>query len=350
MQFEKSSDLDFANAQGVSRTNRMQANTRAMEEQWKSVLQQVVDSGSWQDPATGNPWVPADDLLGEVKTVIENMELDLQGEENLNTWIMGNHTQDIINCNNQLNTDLTTTVVPDLNKMINERGLHSTCRDQEDTAIENMETSCKAFADLKKCDFEQDWFAAYNEGETGISTLHAVVTAAVSCKGKIAKTKAKADDCDIAQTNFTTAWCTYKGSLDEACSDQTTCYNNAVSSYDQAKTSIEGLEKDQKVIFRMLGRIKCYLTLLFGKSGGTKTPTQADITNCEGTTIVDDILNVDYGSKAAKADCYNAASVKDEAVTDAYPGDTPGTSGTWYNTEFDGMGTHAKLNADSACD
>lgn len=339
MQFEKASDLDFAHAQGASRTNRMQLNTQAMEDQWKSVLQQVVESGSWNDPKTGNPWVPnKKDMLEPVQDVISDMELELEGQKDLNTYIMGNHSQEIVNCNNVRDAALAGAVTTAKNAMVAARTTHSECRDDEDDAIDKMEQQCKAFDDLKKCGHEQDWFAAYHEGGTGEGTLAAVVGAAVTCKAGIAGTKGVAERCDGDQTDFTTAFCDYKGQLDETCSAHDECYNTQTGNWDQAQKSISQLETEQKTIFRMLGRIRCYLSLLFDKADSVKTPTQADIAACQGSAIDDASLTVDYSSKAPRGQCYDAPAVSDESVTNA-----PG-SDAWYDGEFSSMKTHGKLN------
>lgn len=339
MQFEKASDLDFAHAQGASRTNRMQQNTQALENQWKSILQQVVDSASWDNPATGNPWVPNEkDMLEPVDDAISATELELEGQKDLNTYIMGNHSQEIVNCNSVRDAALAGAVTTAKNAMTAARTKHGDCRDEEDDAIDKMEQKCKAFDDLKKCGHEQDWFAAYAENQKGDGTLAAVVSAAATCKSEIAAVKDKAQHSDEDQTDFTTAFCNYKGELDETCSAHDDCYNTQTGNWDQAQKSINQLETEQKTIYRMLGRIRCYLSLLFDKSKNVATPTQADIVNCQNTAISDDVLTVAYGSKADRGQCYDAPAVSDESVTNA-----PG-SDAWYDGEFATMKTHNKLN------
>lgn len=346
MQFEKASDLDFSHAQTSSRMSRMLQSGQAMEDQWKGILQQIVDSGSWSNPKTGAPWIPNQDLLDPVKEVIENMEGELAGQQALNSEIMGNHTAAIVACNSARDAALTGTVATKLQASRTAEDAHSDCRDAEDTKITDMEQKCGVFEGLQKCGHEQDWFAGYEEGDAGPGSLKEAVTAAVACKSTIAAATSQATTCDTAQTTFRDAWCSYASELDTVCSTHESCYDLQKSNWNAASDSITVLQKEQKTIFRMLGRIRCYLEILFRRSqeGTAYVPKQSDIETCQDTAITKDgHLDVNYGSIAERGLCKGADNVKDEP-TDNGPGST-----TWYDTKFGGMKTHDKLNSNSAC-
>lgn len=325
----------------------MQQSTREMEDQYKAILNNVVTSGSWDDPKTGNPWVPNKAIiLDPVLKVIEDMEGELGEQKELNTNIMGSHTAAIEKCNTDRDAALNGNVLTLKNTMISSRTDHSDCRGQEDTAITSMETQCKKFDDLQKCGHEQDWFAALSEGESGTGTLDAVVKQAVSCKAGIAATSTKAGECDTKQDGFKGAFCDYASELQDTCDAHNDCYTAQTSNWDAASNSITQLEKEQKIIYRVMQRIRCYLDLLFGAEAGVKVPTQSDIDSCVSQNHeakADADLTIDYGQKAPVGKCYDADAVKDESV-DHRPGSTE-----WKAAELDGLSEHGKLNANSAC-
>merc|ERR1719230_1692868 len=137
-----------------------------------------------------------------------------------------------------------------------------------------MEAVCKRFDDMEKCNHEQNWFAAVAEGKSGDGTLQQAIDFAVECKTEIGTTTTRAQACDTAQDDFVKAFCAYKSELDTACSTHTTCYDTNSDNWNMAESTIKKLEAEQKIIFRMLGRIRCYLKLLFRKAEGGATPTQ----------------------------------------------------------------------------
>lgn len=340
-------ELDLMTAQGYSRTTRMQQSTRQMEDQYKAILNNVVTSGSWDDPKTGNPWVPNKAIiLDPVQKVIEDMEGELGEQKQLNTNIMGSHTQAIEKCNTDRDAALNGPVFGLKGEMQGARGVHSDCRGAEDSAITSMESQCSKFDKLDKCGHEQNWFAALAEGEQGTGTLDAVVKQAVSCKAGIAATSGKSAECDRTQDVFKEAFCNYASELQDTCDAHNDCYTAQTSNWDAASTSITQLEKEQKVIYRVMQRIRCYLDLLFGAENGSKPPSQADIEKCQSANHeakADADLTIDYGQKAPVGTCYGADAVKDESV-DNRPG-----SAEWSAAELDDMSAHNKLNANSAC-
>lgn len=344
MQFEKAADLDLIHSSALSRTSSMHKSTQAMEDQYKALLMNIAESKSWSDPVTGNPWVPDKSLvLDPVLGVIQNMESELEGQKTLNSEIMGRHTQAIVDCNTARDNALTGPVSQDKSTMQSRRSTHSTCRGNEDKEITDMERDCQSFIGMNRCGHEQNWYAALNDGQGGSGSLQAIISQAEKCRTGIADTKAKAEECDSDQDNFKQAFCNYADSLQTTCDTHKDCYDLNTGNYDTATGTITTLETEQKTIWRMLGRIRCYLDLLFQANGGTP-PVQADIENCQNTAITTDTtLTVDYGSKAPRGKCFDAAAVNDEKIDNL-----PGSTG-FYNKELDAYKAHEKLQENSDC-
>lgn len=345
MQFEKASD--FGDVHGSSRTSRMQATTEAMEDQWKGLLQKIVASKSLNDPATGNPWMPSKTLiLDPVEGAVSTMEGELKEQKGLNSQIMKNHADAIRTCISTRDAALDGEVKGLKTTMQSARGTHSTCRTAEDSAITTMEASCGHFEGLQKCGFEQDWFAQYSETNSG--GLKDVVDAAVTCKDDIAATSSKAGECDTAQTIFAGAACSYGNRVREVCLAYDTCYGKQTGNWNQAETSIKKLEEEQKIIYRMLGRIRCFLNVLYEKVNNNEVPTQKDIDDCVDATVTDEPLDVAYDSIATTPyDCGSNPhpAVQDETAAFA-AGYGPGDAG-WYSAEFGLMTEHGKLNPET---
>lgn len=346
MQFEKASDLDLAHTLSNSRTSSMQKNTQEMEDQYKAILMNIAKSGSWKDPATGNPWVPDSKFLDPVKGVIQDMEDELDGQKDLNTKIMDSHTKAIQKCNDDRDALLAGRVTNFKNAMKSARTAHSSCRAKEDTVIASMEKECTSFDSIQKCEHDYLWYASLevDDGVGGAGSLTATISQAALCRQGIASTSARAKTCDGDQDAFQAAWCTYAANLTETCDKHDACFASGTDNWDLAETTILKLEKEQKTIFRMLGRIRCYLNLLFGASDKTTPPSQDDINSCQATTVGDTALDVTYGAKAQKGVCYASDAVKDEDVKYSAPG-----GDEWYNKEFAGMGSHGKLQANTEC-
>lgn len=345
MQFEKASDLNFAHSQSaaLTRVSNMQKNSQQLEDQYKAMLMNVVSTGSWDDPKTGNPWVPDKALiLDPVEKVVQDMVDELDEQKGLNTGIMGRHTDAIIACNTARDAALRGEVTNNKNAMVKDRKEHRECRAAEDAQIKSMEDECTAFDNIEKCGHEQNWYAAI-ETDGSAGSLAATISQANACRSGIADTKAQAIACDTSQDEFKGAFCEYASSLTDTCTTHDACYTTNTENWNAANSTIKVLESEQKTVYRMLGRIRCYLKLLFGAADKSIPPSQADISTCEQTAIDDKALNIDYGSVADKGKCYDAPEVVDESV-DNLPG-----GAAWYDKEFSSMTLHNKLQSNSEC-
>jgi len=353
-------ELDFVQTGASSRTLKMRQSTQAMEDQYLGMLTNIVKSGSWKDPQTGNPWSPNASFFEPIREVINSLKTDLTDEHNTNEEIMQNATNAITAVNTARDTRLSGVVLTKKNQMISDRGTHNTCRVNENTAISTMEASCEAFHQAPRCRadaaspaHEQDWYAGADEGDSSAGGLLAVVQKAVTCKADIGTATSKAGECDQAQNTFTTAWCDYKDELSDTCSVHETDWTAAKANWVAANHTIHSLESEQKIIYRMLGRIECYITWLEGGAERAHMPTAGDIETCKNSVVTDTPLDVDRHTTAATIDsekgvCESSTWTGDESIADVPENNN---HNTWYGREFgDNLFTsHDKLVAGSAC-
>merc|ERR1719271_656088 len=314
--------LDALHA-GSGRVQKMQENTKQMEDQYRALLQNIVSSGSMQNPETGKPWLPSQDFLTVVEQQFTALKDELKNEKSQNEGILAQAHQNVVDCNTARKTAFDaagTGVVALQGAMQTARGTHSQCRKDEDVDIADMEDKCKQFDDLaSKCDENQDWYAQYNEASIdapAANTLQTVVAKATACKGSVDTVTATAAQCDADQTS-----------------------NLATS-----RASVEALEKEQKTIWRMVGKVECYLSKLVA-AGVNSMPTQADITSCSSKTIGDDELTITYKDPVPEDKCMDNAALNGDLAS---PTNRPGQQG-WYDHEMAGLTAHNKLNDNVAC-
>lgn len=351
MQNSAKADAAFALA-GLSRVDKMKESTKAMEEQYKGFLENIVKSGSMQDPETGTPWLPSAQFFSVVQTQFNAMKEELKEEKETNEQLLRDAQAAVVSCNTVRKSgfDKSGGVLELLGTMQGLRADHKTCRSEEDTKIVDMTTKCKAFDDIEaKCDEDQDWYAKY-DGDEGDDPLKEIVTKATDCKLAVDDTTAKAAECDTAQGDFEDSYCTYAKSLKSVCDVHTTCYTAQESYHKKLKESVDTLEKEQKVIWRMVGKVECYLKVLLGATA-TAMPTQSDINTCSSTPIDDSELSID--------DALDTIAPKDACMKNGALGDDPNDLATasfrpgydsWETAEYTGtLLDHDKLNDVSSC-
>jgi len=357
----------FANAlqAGSGRVRKMQENTKQMEDQYRALLQNIVSSGSMANPETGKPWLPSQDFLTVVKDQFTALKTELLSEKSQNEGILEQAHNNVVQCNTARKSAFDATdvgvkwpsagVLALQSTMQGARTTHSTCRNGEDVDITDMEGKCAAFDDLaSKCDENQDWYAQYNDANiaaTAANTLQTVVAKATACKGAVDTVTTTAAQCDTDQTAFKQSFCAYEHRLDSVCVTHHSCYELQTRNLDTTNSSVAALEIEQKTIWRMVGKVECYLTALVN-AGATSMPTQATITSCSGTPIADSDLTITYNAVAAEDEC-----MKNNALREDYAGLHAKVQGSnyrpgdelWYHTEMAGLTTHNKLNDNVAC-
>lgn len=341
---------------GSGRVQKMQQNTHAMEDQYRALLQNIVSSGSMNNPETGKPWLPSQNFFDVVKKQFQALKDELIGEKGANQQILDDAHAAVVACNTVRKETFEAGsphgVLFLLKAMQDARTTHSSCRGTEDNDIADMESKCADFDNHQtKCEENQDWYAQYDDSDiyapdTAQNTLAEVVGDAMKCKLAVDTTGATAAQCDTDQTSFKTAFCTYENHLSKTCKTHADCYTLQTTNLDASEKSVKALEIEQKTIWRMIGKVSCYVTKLQA-AGPSTMPTQADITECSEAPIVDTELNIDYKTPQEEDNCMQNTALGGDYGSPSY---RPGV-GTWYNKEMveKGLDDHAKLNADSTC-
>lgn len=337
---------------GSGRVKKMQENTQAMEDQYKALLQNIVTSGSLQDPKTGTPFLPAQNFFDVVDKQFGQLLDELESEKNDNNQLLVAAHNAVKKCNSDMEDKIGVLVNTELATVRSNRATHSTCRNTEDNNIGDMEGKCKTFDDYAtKCSDHQDWYAAYsvsgvNGGED--NTLANVIDSAELCKNAVATVDSQAAECDTAQSTFKSSYCTYETRLTTAiCGTHSTCYTDQTGYLQTSNTSVAELEKEQKTIFRMVKKVQCYIEKLKGASVDSM-PVQADIVECSGLVPDDASLDITYDPVEAKSNCQTNSQLGTDTRDLANAGYKPG-EGAWYNDEMSGLTEHNKLNTNCKC-
>lgn len=348
MQFEKSGELNLDRSKAHFAS--MQQSAQQMSDAYKKLLQDILSAGSLQDPVTGKDYVPPENVLDLVRGQFDGLETELKTQQGINQGIMDAHEQTIRDCNiaraNAFAGD--DGVVAKKDAMTAARTTHGDCREAEDKAIDEMETQCKKFQDLRRCDVaDQNWYAVSSDAGSFENSLDTVILEAEGCRTDVATVSSKAVECDGAQDTFKAAFCAYEEALTTTCSTLSSCYTTATTNRDTADTSIKGLEEEQKTMWRMIQKVHCYLDLLFeaARKHTEGMPTQAKIDECNGKIVDADEISITYDAAAAMDACEHHADVKDEQADDDYKPGTP----DWYAGELQSYEKHGKLKENSPC-
>lgn len=351
MQFEKSGHSDS----GASRTSAMQHSAQAMVDSYQKLLQDIVNAGSLKDPNTGSSYVPAKDVLDQVIGTFEGFESDLNNQKLANQGILDMHDQNVVDCNIAKDAAFNkagTGVVALKSAMQKARGVHASCRNSEDDEIKTMEDDCDAFKKKTRCEpkeaSDQNWYSNSAVKGEFANSLQDTIAQAKTCRGSVAAVSSRAPVCDENQASFEAAFCAYGAALEQTCQDLDTCYSQTTLDKAAADTSISKLEKEQKIIFRMVSKVRCFLDLLVKAAEDTsKMPKQSDIDGCTGIDYTGDAnteLSITYDAAAAKSPCRDDSRVSDEPALDL-----PGSQ-DWYAGELADYEKHGKLTAMDACE
>lgn len=374
MQSQANSDMTLsAMDKSLSRVDKVKRNTDEMAEAYRGLLQNIVSSGSLNDPATGTPWLPADSFFDTVREQFRDLKLELMTEKNGNQDLLNAASDAVNQCNTDREDDFAASVVPLQGSMQEARTVHKNCRgytsagealpaDSEDNKIDDMEAKCSAFDDLqKKCDDDdegQNWYAEYEE-TSGNSTLALVVEKATACKVAVGVAAAKAQVCDENQDDFETKFCSFAGSLKTTCNKHTRCYTKQEKNFNDLKTDVEKLEGEQKRIWTMTSHVECLVQILLAAESPNNMPTQDQINTC--TTDPYSVaaygikpeteLNIAYPTPDKKQECYQNSALKDDdAGSDGSikPGDATWNSQEYVDKNAD-FQKHSKLESTDAC-
>lgn len=343
-------------SRGSVRVEKMKMNSKAMEEQYKALLQQVVDARSLQDPATGKPYLPNKGFLDIVEQQFALMRAELVREKELNIEALNEDHAQVRACNSARAADFPN-ILSLQGTMQTDRGAHSSCRGVEDTQIGTMETDCTTFDAIQdKCDIQnegvnQDWYAQFHESDD--NPLKTIVGAATACHQGVETVKVQAKNCDDAQDDFKAAYCAYANELQSVCRVHNECYARETKALADETAQVKILERDGKAIYRTIEKIKCYVDALLAAQVGSM-PTQSTVNGCNGKVIDDSSLTITYEDPEPQDKCGGGISpphqdlggdARDTSASATY---RPG-KGNWYDAEMVGLTDHDKLNDDDTC-
>jgi len=369
-----------ASARNRAGVSKMKKETTALADHYKGLLQQIVTAGSLVNPETGTPYIPDFQFLGIVEQQFETITSELEAQKIANDALIATQHTEMKGCNTARDTAFTNDggVIAKQGSMRSARSTHGTCRGEEDTKIETMETDCGDFDELvKKCDDGagqshngQDWYAAFDDSSDGAeSTLRNVVNQATMCHAAVDAVTTQAQQCDNDQDAFEQAYCTYSAALVAACTTYDSCYDVSYQDLNTTKDNIQLLEAEQKDIYTMVGKVECFLNVLIQASNHSRQPVQSDITTCQDTAIDTSALDIVYTtdylgvhdlSVVPKDNCMKTADGKvAHASLESNPSDgyedhntnsqfRPGAS-SWYSKELEQYEGHDKLNDVDDC-
>lgn len=343
-------DMNFK----LSKLADLQLTTKRMESEYKAMAEAMIKKQF--DPATGNPYSDAHnkDIWTTVNEQFNVLLWQLDEEKATNTQLIVSATKRVNDCNDARNAafdEPVTGVKARLKALQDTRDLHKTCRGEENTKIAKRGQSCGEFVAKNLCDAHENRYQYFAKTGNDVPTevLEAVASAQV-CKTDLAAEVLKSQSCDVKQRTFETAFCQYGEKLTDTCTELDVCRERTVRERDQVVAGVSELEANQKIVYRMVQKVKCYVEAMRGKF---KTLTQADIQKCEDenhTTGADNALTVEKKTPQPKQPC--SLAVLDNGL--------PGAA-SWVTAEYDGLedhheqtynGTHAKvmqIQAQSDC-
>lgn len=342
---------------GKSRVQKMQETTKHMEDQYKSLLEKIVQSHSSTDPNTGKPWVVDASDYNQILTMLDELNQELLGEKAANEQLLTEAHNEVIACNTERGQKFTSEVLPKQGTMQGARTAHATCRGEEDNAIASMEGECSTFQNLgTKCHENQDWYSQQSDPSIVVTdpeppqnTLQQVVDAAGQCKSGIDSTTAKANECDTKQHNFKNDFCAFESSLTRTCDHHATCYRTQTQNLGLLTVDIKTLETEQKTIYRAVGKVECYVNVIKNYAETGHSPVEGDITHCINLVVDDSVLTITYTKAADEDKCADHDDLGGDSASPSY---RPG-AGNWYVQETTvkngDLTQHGKLTADAHC-
>lgn len=295
-----------------ARIGKLEENAKQMADSYGAILQNIVDKHSLVDPVTGAPYTPPPLIMETLSTTFATLETQLENEKSLNQGLVDTSYDHVVTCASHKQANFTGTGgVDELNSaMDNARSAHDGCRDEEIAHENTKATECGAFDDLvATCQKDYTYFTSYSKNTDSASdSLTNVLAQAGKCEKAVNKLADKAESCDGKQETFEHTFCTFANKLDRVCSQYTNCHSAAEVDWTSVNTSVHALEASQKIVFKMLRKVMCYITTL-SEASADKMPTQADIKKCQelgsnaGEAIDTSKLDVTYTPPPAAEVC-----------------------------------------------
>lgn len=298
----QSAHSELGSAEGVTfRLNRLaelQMTTQRMEAEYKAMANAIINKEI--DPATGRPYeAPRAVDFDVIQGQFDDLLWQLEQEKNTNQRLVNDANAKVAACNTARNTAYSTPgtgVDARLAAQQEWRQKHNTCRGKENTAIETRKDSCEKFVAEKICESQE---GDYNHFLPADALMRTIENAA-ECKEDLADEVVVSTDCDVQQKKFELKFCQYDLKLTDTCNTLNSCYDHEIADRQLVVTGVGELEKNQKVVYNMIQKVKCYVDAMKNKF---KTLQHSDIAHCEQMTLDAGVLNIDYPNAETKAPC-----------------------------------------------
>lgn len=288
----------------------------ALEKTYRQLLENVIANPNDQQYA---PNSTAMQIANAQFTFLENDLLTQKGE---NQELIDHANEQVKKCNSNATSFFD---APDtginalLGKANKARTVHTHCRVEETKKI-NTYTASKADFDKQNtdgCTKEQDWWAST---DTGKGSFQALVVAGKTAHDDKNEKEAQEAQCDKDQSSFEEAFCKYATLLDATCAHFTTCYEAKKESREDIEITVRELETSQKLVWKMVQKIQCYISKI--EKAITETPTPEDLKQCTDMIPTAGDLDITYTPMDPPMTCdTNPAANK------------PGSAG-WLTQEF----------------
>jgi len=267
-----------------ARIGKIEESAKQMADSYGAILQQIVDKHSLVDPVTGQAYTPPPLIMTTLSDTFATLETQLENEKTLNQGLVDTSYDHVVSCATRKSGNFTGTGgVDELDAAMEQaKTAHDGCRDQEIIHENTQKKDCGDFDDLvASCQKDYKYYTSYSKNEDSASdSLTTVLVQAGKCESAVKTLAEKAESCDGKQETFQHAFCTFASKLDRVCSQYTTCHSAADADWGSVNTSVHALEASQKIVFKMLRKVMCYITTL-SEATADKMPTQIDIKKCQ---------------------------------------------------------------------
>lgn len=292
----------------LSKLADLQLTTKRMETEYKSMANAIINKEI--DPKTGRPYEApnrGDNMWEVVESQFDLLLWQLEEERKVNQKLVDDANHRVTGCNNARNAAYSAAdgVDAKLSASDGERTAHAACRGEENTAIVERKDSCGRFVNQALCDAHKGDYNYFTKATPGDyqsvpeELLHAIAEAS-ECKGELSVEVAKSADCDEAQDKFELAFCEYDQVLTQTCNTLDSCYEAAIADRTAIVDGVTELETNQKVVYKMVQKVRCYVEAMKTKFKTLKT---SDIQHCEDMGLDASTLTITKPKPDPKAPC-----------------------------------------------
>lgn len=274
----------------------MKKTAREMEHEYRTILEMMV-----QQPTLGTEYQPPDSMITDVEAVFDVIEDQLVSEKTTSQAAIDGANAEIKVCGDNKRDGYTKPHgINDWKAWSDEsRGAHTECRVQENSMICTTRTECDKFngQQQKSCEHEQNWYVKVKDPAVtapSIPALEQLIRQAETCRSKLAAEHEHAAVCDYKQGDFEIAFCRYADRLQKVSDEYNQCYEMKDAFRTKEVKKVEILERDGKLIWKMVKKIRCYIETLKTVEYSGKLPLQGEIDTCTGLDPETSPLDIAY--------------------------------------------------------